>query len=516
MTDSDLLLKKLIGRGVSLTVEEMDACLDLFRADATGEQAYIPEYFYFHYYCAKHGDPAHAHEEQNIRQNYIYRLRKQRNPDTEALNTLYINSAEYYYSMHVYSECIRCLFLVLENKSSLPRYLSIATSILFSVLAESGLYEQCYPYLERLEAVFAEHPAPPQTMFIQEMSFMQLYGFSGRLEEAETYYNKLKNEPLPEGFGEADLAYLELLHLSIEAVNRQGTEPRADYAACVAEVCGALSNDTGFQDSNYSVTLLPILRYMRPYAPDDQLLALYTCFEKFVYAPFDRLALYTYLFEEAGIAPETAPGLHTSYIRTLKLYYSKDQSNRRQLVETALLTQAIETEYRQKALTDRLTGLGNRQAYTELFQFHITAPGAPEPGLCLVMMDLDDLKKQNDCFGHEAGDRLIRGAAVTIRKAFGKEVDLFRFGGDEFIALLDTDAETVEATLRRLGEECLAWTHSKENPNGAVLSISSGYAFVAEVGPFEDNAEKLRAVYELADRRMYAEKKRRHSSDGTK
>ena len=505
------LLEKLRDQSVSLSETEMTACLDLFRRDAEDGQAHITDFFVFHYYCTRHPNIARAHEEQNIRQKYIYRISRQRNTDAALLNALYIHSAEYFYSIHVFSECIRCLFSVLENKSVAPQTLSVATSILISVLAESGLYEQCYPYAERLKKVLAENPASPQIMFLQEMSFMQLYGFAGDSEKAEAYYQKLKSTPLPEGFGPVEEAYLELLHLSIRAVQGQGTPPTRAYTDQLLSTCRALNAEGAFQDSNYSVTLLPVLRYIRPAVDDAQLLALYECFEKFVYSTFDLLGLYSYLFEEAGLEPSAAPELHKKYLGLLRLYYMKDRNNHRQLIENALFAQTMEAEYRRKAVTDRLTGLGNRLAYTELFQHHVTAPGAPEPGLCLVMMDLDDLKKQNDRFGHAAGDQLLRGAAGAMRSAFPKGTELFRYGGDEFIAMLMAKKDAVEEMIRRLDAACLAWTNSRENLHGATLSVSAGYAFVYEITA-EDNAEHLREVCELADQRMYEVKKSRQAA----
>lgn len=505
----DLLLSKLKENTDMISSAEFGTCLRVFREDAQKEQKYTGQFGYFYFLVSKYLDATNANEVQSIRQNYIYALRMQRNPDMEKLDILYLHTAEYYYAIHIYSECIRYLFMVLDNKAASAKNMSVATSMLFSVLAENNMYSECFPYMEKLQQTLAEHPISSQAMYIQEMSFMQLYGISGDTAASERYYLKLKNtDPLPDGIGTVEVAYMELLHLSVIASARPDTPPGDDFYGRVISVCSALSADSSFRDSNYALTIIPVIRYMLPYISEKQLLELYDLFPSFVYSTFDRLRLLTFLFEEINVPPASAPDIYEHYLKMLKLYYRSNQDNHRMVVENEMAAHSMEKEYRRIALTDRLTSLGNRQAYTEMFQRYADESVPLDDRLCVVMMDIDSLKKQNDTFGHEAGDRLITAAASVIRKIFGCDSELFRYGGDEFVAVLETTREVIADRILILREACREYNKSTGTAFRAELSISTGFSFASEVSG--SNCERLRKMASTADARMYEDKKKRH------
>jgi diguanylate cyclase (GGDEF)-like protein len=71
--------------------------------------------------------------------------------------------------------------------------------------------------------------------------------------------------------------------------------------------------------------------------------------------------------------------------------------------------------------------------------------------LSVAMIDLDHFKRFNDELGHQAGDRLLRGAAAAWRDALRGADQIARYGGEEFIVLLrDAEAATAERVLDRL------------------------------------------------------------------
>ncbi|MDP9376611.1 MAG: EAL domain-containing protein [Actinomycetota bacterium] len=113
--------------------------------------------------------------------------------------------------------------------------------------------------------------------------------------------------------------------------------------------------------------------------------------------------------------------------------------------------QAI-SDLSQQALTDELTGLGNRRhilrALTELLQ------SAQEEKRCLVVMllDLDRFKEVNDTLGHVAGDALLRALGPRLLRAGPRDAVIARLGGDEFAVLLQDPASMAEplACAKRL------------------------------------------------------------------
>jgi diguanylate cyclase (GGDEF)-like protein len=95
---------------------------------------------------------------------------------------------------------------------------------------------------------------------------------------------------------------------------------------------------------------------------------------------------------------------------------------------------------RRQAVTDELTGLGNRRFLFEHGEDRLEA-AEPADRLALILIDLDNFKEINDTFGHHAGDQLLR---ETARRLAARMVDpdmLVRLGGDEFALLVTLDPD---------------------------------------------------------------------------
>lgn len=148
-----------------------------------------------------------------------------------------------------------------------------------------------------------------------------------------------------------------------------------------------------------------------------------------------------------------------------------------------LMEQARENEiYRKLAFTDELTGLANRTAFREDLDKRMApdkATGAEKILPTVVFMfDLNDLKKCNDNYGHDYGDRYIQMAAEALKKIFSQEGKCYRIGGDEFCAWAPyTSLDEINEKLRILERDIQA-----QNEKGFVVnvSISAGYAIYEE------------------------------------
>jgi diguanylate cyclase (GGDEF)-like protein len=151
------------------------------------------------------------------------------------------------------------------------------------------------------------------------------------------------------------------------------------------------------------------------------------------------------------------------------------------------------TQTRRDALTDALTGLGNRRRLVADLQAELPADSA-RPRL-LVLLDLDGFKDYNDAYGHAAGDALLARLAGNFEAAVRRRRgSAYRIGGDEFCALVDWEptaqGDRVAALAAALAER------------GGAFSIRASYGAVA-LGPEADDAD---AALQLADTRMYASK----------
>ena len=152
------------------------------------------------------------------------------------------------------------------------------------------------------------------------------------------------------------------------------------------------------------------------------------------------------------------------------------------------------------AVTDGMTGVGNKSAYLERIHNMDRKIGRGDASFTVFMFDLNGLKETNDKYGHECGDMVIVDAAEVLKTVFGRE-NLYRIGGDEFIAILD-DAQEDEAERRfREMDAAVASKNKTERPYKDPLSISKG---AAAFHPGEDT--EYQDVFRRADQTMYQEK----------
>ncbi len=161
-------------------------------------------------------------------------------------------------------------------------------------------------------------------------------------------------------------------------------------------------------------------------------------------------------------------------------------------------------EEQDNALIDVLTGCPNRRAYEK--EIKKLDAGTLPGDLAYIAIDLDGLKEVNDRYGHEAGDRLIIGAAQCVESCFGRTGQAFRIGGDEFAVLLHADPAELDGVLSAHQSSADAW--AKEN--GLPLSASFGCACADELSGNPSVMELART----ADRRMYLEKAKYYQMNG--
>ena len=154
---------------------------------------------------------------------------------------------------------------------------------------------------------------------------------------------------------------------------------------------------------------------------------------------------------------------------------------------------------REQAVSDPLTGLGNRRKMAATISAWLGAGVTPSPRL-LMLLDLNGFKAYNDLFGHVAGDALLARLGAKLAVAVAPLGEAFRLGGDEFCALLEVDHERLEHTIAAAAD-ALA-------DSGEEFSIKSSYGVV--LLPHE--ADSVEHALQLADQRMYAHKHGRSSA----
>jgi diguanylate cyclase (GGDEF)-like protein len=91
---------------------------------------------------------------------------------------------------------------------------------------------------------------------------------------------------------------------------------------------------------------------------------------------------------------------------------------------------------RKMACTDGLTGLFNHRQFRCMFREEMLRTGQQQKALSLIMLDIDDFKKFNDRYGHPNGDKVLIEVARILRDSLRGYDLTFRYGGEEFIAIL--------------------------------------------------------------------------------
>lgn len=148
------------------------------------------------------------------------------------------------------------------------------------------------------------------------------------------------------------------------------------------------------------------------------------------------------------------------------------------------------------ASQDPLTGLLNRRAFFE--QAERIGLGSSNP-IALVMLDIDNFKAINDSFGHSMGDKVLVHFSETIRKVTGSLDMGARFGGEEFLLLLD-NTNTSQAVNRM---ECLM----ERIGNATASSELPAYTTSVGITLWKTDTESLDAAIRRADRALYQAKR---------
>lgn len=171
-------------------------------------------------------------------------------------------------------------------------------------------------------------------------------------------------------------------------------------------------------------------------------------------------------------------------------------------IATAIERQQTVDRLEHLALYDALTGLPNRQLFQDRVQSALLRARRESTLFALLYLDLNKFKQANDQYGHAAGDVVLQTVANRIKASVRETDTVVRFGGDEFVILLDAvdsraAAESVAEKISDVLAEPYQWQHHQIE-----LSASIGLALFPEQG------EEIQQLITAADEAMYQAKKR--------
>lgn len=163
-----------------------------------------------------------------------------------------------------------------------------------------------------------------------------------------------------------------------------------------------------------------------------------------------------------------------------------------------------EEAIRKLAYLDRLTQLPNRLLFEERLMLEAKRAERNKSQFAIMMLDLNEFKAINDDYGHSAGDELLQIMGERLLTSVRGSDTVARFGGDEFVFILPdiSKPEDVDVIVEKIhdiiGKPC------EINGNTFHVEAATGYSI------YPDDAEDPKALLDLADARMYKNKREKY------
>lgn len=152
---------------------------------------------------------------------------------------------------------------------------------------------------------------------------------------------------------------------------------------------------------------------------------------------------------------------------------------------------------------DTLTGIYNRNGGEKL----IAKLMRKEHQFALALIDLNGFKAVNDIYGHDAGDEVLIFVAEQLKEKIRKNDVAIRWGGDEFMLLLQADdEESVKSVIEKVNTGVKQPFYFNNDSKPTVVSMSVGVAF------YPQTSRNLHALIKLADIAMYKAKQNKISA----
>jgi diguanylate cyclase (GGDEF)-like protein len=162
----------------------------------------------------------------------------------------------------------------------------------------------------------------------------------------------------------------------------------------------------------------------------------------------------------------------------------------------------LQTELKEQAIHDSLTGLHNRYYLTMVLDQEVKRSKRYHHGMTFIMIDINRFKEINDSYGHQIGDEVLRGVAALLREAVRESDIVVRYGGDEFLIVLLATTADVNRIKERIAQKVLhLTTHSGHLTFPVTLSIGS-----ASWEP--KGRQSVDEILNKADKKMYDNKKK--------
>ncbi|HSZ51664.1 MAG TPA: diguanylate cyclase [Caulobacteraceae bacterium] len=224
----------------------------------------------------------------------------------------------------------------------------------------------------------------------------------------------------------------------------------------------------------------------------------------------DSEAACAHVDHDTGCACRCLPIIAQEQLVGLLYLEERDMALALPLADVIVLSESIGTtisnlrlrdSLKDLSIRDALTGLFNRRHLQETLSIELPRADRTSTPLSLIILDLDNFKKFNDTFGHDAGDAVLRALGSAITRNLRQGDVAFRYGGEEFMVLLPQSSQAQAAAIAervRTAIEALRLVYDGRSLGGFSASLG--------VATFPDCGETAEALILAADRALYSSK----------
>ncbi|PIR34039.1 MAG: hypothetical protein COV36_01505 [Alphaproteobacteria bacterium CG11_big_fil_rev_8_21_14_0_20_44_7] len=171
-------------------------------------------------------------------------------------------------------------------------------------------------------------------------------------------------------------------------------------------------------------------------------------------------------------------------------------------IKSSIQRKAVERQLYHQANYDELTGLANRRLFMEHLEKALIKAKRWKREEALMFLDLNNFKTINDTYGHEAGNELLKQTASRLSSILRESDLVARYGGDEFMWLLDNSAADIKQGCETVANKMIEIMNEPFilGNNSNQISVSIGIAI------YPDCADDAASMIDVADMAMYKAK----------
>ena len=162
--------------------------------------------------------------------------------------------------------------------------------------------------------------------------------------------------------------------------------------------------------------------------------------------------------------------------------------------------QKVQTDLKELAMRDGLTGLLNRREFEHLLAQELDRAKRGQNSVSLILLDIDHFKQVNDNHGHQVGDEVLRNLAKLLAKQIRTMDHLARYGGEEFVVIAPTDITTALNIAERIRHAVEISPQQDYQQKSFKVTVSLG------ISSFPASADKREELIRKADEALYRAK----------